>query len=190
MKLPSKPRFKYLTVLPTALFLSVLQTQAQPDSGTAVWLTFGLDRLPFLQYRPFADIPLWQYLASLIYIFLAFYVSKVLDHFIRQRVRSWAEQTATKLDDVIIDLVRGPGKIVSFVILLHIGMQVYTWPAVLEEFFSKALKIIVACSLTYVLLKGVDALVGVWQQRTTTPENEQFGKQLLPLIRKSLKVFV
>ena len=32
--------------------------------------------------------------------------------------------------------------------------------------------------------------MGVWRERTTTPENEQFGKQLLPLIGKSLKVFV
>jgi MscS family membrane protein len=156
----------------------------------AVWLSFGLDRLPFLQYRPFADVPLWQYLASFIYIFLAFYLSKYLDHFIRQRVHSWAKRTATPLDDLFIDLVRGPVKIVAFVILLHVGMKVYDWPDFLAEFLSKALKIIVACSLTYVLLKGIDLLIGLWHQRSAVRENEQFGRQLLPLIRKSLKVFV
>jgi MscS family membrane protein len=61
---------------------------------------------------------------------------------------------------------------------------------VLADFFSKALKIIVAISITYVVLKTVDVVLGVWRDRTTTPDNEQFGKQLLPLIGKSLKVFI
>jgi MscS family membrane protein len=156
---------------------------------TAAGLTFGLDRVPFLQ-SSIANIPLWQYLASLIYIFLAFYISKLLDLFISQRVRKWAKKTTTKFDDLFIDLVRGPVKIVTFVILLHVGMKVYAWPEFLASFFSKTLKIIVACSLTYVLLNAIDLFVGVWHQRNVAPENEQFGKQLLPLIRKTLKVFV
>lgn len=165
---------------------AVVIVQAPPK----VWLTFGLDRLAPLRYAPFADIPLWQYLSSLIYIFLAFYVSKALDALIATRVKKWAEKTTTKFDDLLVDLLRGPVRIVSFVILLHVGMQVYAWPTVLEDFFSKALKIIVAVSITYVLLKAVDALMRVWKERTTTPENEQFSRQLLPLISKTLKVFV
>jgi MscS family membrane protein len=155
-----------------------------------VWLTFGLDRFAPLQYAPFAGIPLWQYLASLVYIFLAFYVSKALDAFITGRVKSWAEKTRTHLDDLVVQVLRGPVKIIAFVILLHIGMRVYAWPEVLADFFSKALKIIVAVSITYVLLKVVDVMLGLWRERTATPENEQFGKQLLPLIGKTLKVFV
>ncbi|MBL9170285.1 MAG: mechanosensitive ion channel family protein [Verrucomicrobiales bacterium] len=155
-----------------------------------IWLTFGLDRIEWLHQAPVAGIPLWQYMASLIYIFLAFYVSKVLDLFIAGRVRRWAEGTSTKLDDLLVQLLRGPVKIISFVILLHIGMRVYSWPDVLAEVFSKSSKIIVAVSITYVLLKAMDLVVGLWYQRTTTPENEQFGKQLLPLIGKSLKLFI
>ena len=160
------------------------------NAATAIWLTFGLDRVPFLQSRYLADIPLWQYLASLIYIFLAFFVSKFLDRFIRYRVHKWAEKTASKVDDMFVELVRGPVKIVTFVILLHIGMKVYAWPETLALFFSNALKIIVACSITYVVLKAIDLLMGIWHQRATTPENEQFSKQLLPLLRKTFKVFV
>jgi MscS family membrane protein len=102
----------------------------------------------------------------------------------------WALKTENKLDDLLVELARGPVKVVSFVILLHIGMQVYSWPSSLSRFISNALKIIVAVSITYVLLKAVDALVTVWKERTTTPENEQFSKELLPLIRKTIKVFL
>jgi MscS family membrane protein len=135
-------------------------------------------------------IPIWQYVSSLIYIFLAFYVSKMLDTLITGRVRAWASRTKTTLDDVMFELLRGPVRLVSFVILLHLGMGVYAWPAVLEGFLSKVLKVIVAGSITYVLLKGVDAVVSVWGTRTATGGNEQFSRQLMPLIRKSLKVFL
>ena len=161
-----------------------------PVDSTAVWLTFGLDRVPWLNVRPFADIPLWQLLASLIYIFLAFYSSKLLDYFIRERVEKWAARTETKLDDLLVNVVRGPVKVVAFVILLHVGMRLYSWPEGMALFISNALKIIVACSITYVLLKAIDTLMGVWRERATTPDNEEFSKQLLPLLSKTFKVFV
>ncbi len=164
----------------------VADSAAQPN----VWLTFGLDRVSFLQHRPFANIPMWQFIASLVYIFLAFYVSKLLDFVIRERVQKWTAKTKTKLDDLLVALVQGPVKIITFVILLHIGMQVYSWPEGLAKFLSAALNIIIACSITYVLLKSVDALINLWRERTTTPDNEDFSRQLLPLISKTLKVFV
>src|SRR5436853_980214 len=43
------------------------------------YLTFGLDRLPFLRQTHFMGEPLWKYIASLIYIFLAFYLAKLFD---------------------------------------------------------------------------------------------------------------
>src|ERR1041385_2561086 len=43
------------------------------------YLTFGLDRLPLLRDTHFLGEPLWKYLASLIYIFLAFYIAKLFD---------------------------------------------------------------------------------------------------------------
>ncbi len=180
--------------------LAAAGTNAPPAAaaGTAtpsvlapdIWLTFELDRVSWLQARPLAGIPLWQYLASLIYIFLAFYLSKFLDYFIRERVQKWAAHTKTKLDDLLVTLVRGPVKVITFVILLHVGMRVYSWPEGMEVFLSNALKIVVACSITYVLLKAIDTLMSLWRERATTPDNEQFSKQLLPLLSKTFKVFV
>lgn len=154
-----------------------------------VWLTFGLNRIELMQTK-IAGIPLWQFLASMIYIFLAFYISKFLDFVIRERLQRWAARTENRFDDIIINLLRGPIKVVSFVVLLHIGMEVYSWPEALARFLSSGLKIIVAGSIMYVLLKAVDASMGIWRERTTTPDNEQFSRQLLPLIGKTLKVFL
>ena len=161
-----------------------------PAPPPELWLTFGLDRFPPLQAAPFAGIPLWQYLASLIYVLLAFYLAKGLDVFIAGRLKRWAERTATEFDDLLLELVRGPVKIVTFVVLLHMGMPIYSWPETLESYLSKGLKIAAGASVTYLLLKVVDLWIGWLRERAAARDNEQFGRELLPLISRTVKVFV
>jgi MscS family membrane protein len=158
------------------------------DARVAAWLTFGLDRVEFLR-GTFLDIPLWQYVASIIYIFLAFYVSRLLDHLIRGQLKKWAEKSKTRFDDLLLDLLRGPIKVVSFVILLHLGLRIFSWPQWFEEFLSAGLKVVVACSLTYLALKIVDLVSHYWKGRSTE-EDKDFNEQLLPIIRNTVKVFV
>jgi MscS family membrane protein len=152
-------------------------------------LTFGLDRIPVLK-REVLGNPLWQYIASLIYIILAFYISKVLDLLVRLRLKIWASRTTSRLDDLLVELIHGPVKIVSFVILLHIGLRVFDWPIWVQEFLSKALIVIVAVSITYMALKLVDVLLVFWRQRAIPEADQTFNQQLFPLVRKSLKVFI
>jgi MscS family membrane protein len=159
------------------------------DLRQSAWLTFGLHRVESLQ-RLVAGIPLWQYVASLIYVFLAFYLSKLLDYMIRGKLRRWAEKTRTAWDDLLLDLLRGPTKIITFVVLLHIGLRIFSWPDWTEDLLSKGLKIIVALSLTYMALKLVDLLTRFWTQRTADESDRSFNEQLLPIIRNTIKVFV
>ena len=151
-------------------------------------LTFGLDRIEILQGKLWGN-PLWQYIASLIYIFLAFYVSKALDYLTRVWLKKWAAKTDSTLDDLLLDLLNGPIKIVSFVIFLHIGLRVFAWPAWVAEILSKGLKIVVACSLTYLIIKAIDLFLNYWKNRSAQ-DDKTFDDQLFPIIRKSLKVFV
>ena len=151
-------------------------------------LTFGLDRIEILQGKLWGN-PLWQYIASLIYIFLAFYVSKALDYLTRVWLKKWAAKTDSTLDDLLLDLLNGPIKIVSFVIFLHIGLRVFAWPAWVAEILSKGLKIVVACSLTYLVIKAIDLFLNYWKNRSAQ-DDKTFDDQLFPIIRKSLKVFV
>ncbi|MCI0747377.1 MAG: mechanosensitive ion channel family protein, partial [Verrucomicrobia subdivision 3 bacterium] len=158
------------------------------ESGQAAWLTFGLDRIPLLR-RTVLHIPLWQYIASLIYIFLAFYLSKLIDYWMRGRVKRWAGRTRTSFDDILLELMGRPVRIIVFVVLLHVGLRIFSWPQWFADFLSKALKIIVAVSLTYAALRFVDVLSGYWKRRASAEEDRSFAEQLLPIIRKSLKAF-
>jgi MscS family membrane protein len=161
---------------------------AQAPMVTDVWLTFGLHRVTVLQHRLLGN-PLWQYLASLIYLFLALYFSKFLDFVIRVQLKRWAKKTATRFDDYIIDLVHGPIKVITFVILLHIGLRIFSWPAWFSVYLSQALKIVVATSITYVALKFVEMLLNYWRDRATETDGT-LNEQIYPMVRKTLKAFI
>ena len=172
-----------------ALVTNVVSTNS-PAASSENNLTFGLNRVGWLNETRMFGEPLWKYLASLIYIFLAFYVSKFLDFLTGVWLKKLTARTKTQLDDLLLGLLNGPVKVISFVILLNIGLDIFSWPKLIGELLSKGLKIVVAASLTYVALKVVDLLLGYWHRRAASPEDEQFNRQLFPLLRKSLKVFI
>lgn len=156
--------------------------------ATPDWVEQLANRYPVLK-REWLGNPFWKYLASLIYIFLAFYLSKLVDFLTRVWLKKWAERTETKFDDLLIELLRGPVKVVCFVIFLHVGLRVFDWPEGVAKFISNGLKVVVAASITYMVLKFVDLLMTYWRRRI--PEEEQVvDKALVPILRKTFKVFV
>jgi len=154
-----------------------------------VWVTFGLDRVEWLQI-PWLGNPLWQYLASLVFIVVAFYTAKMVDFIFRVQLKRLTARTKSTADDLLVDVARGPVKIITFVILLHVGLRIFDWPEWAASFISNGLKIVVAASITYVLLKLVDLGMTVWRKRMESAEKALLDSQLFPIISKSLKVFV
>jgi len=162
-------------------------TGATPSHN--VWLTFGLDRVEWLQISWLGN-PLWQYVASLIFIVLAFYAAKFIDFIFRVQLKRLTARTKSTADDLLVDLARGPVKISQFVILLHVGLRVFAWPEWAASFISNGLKIVVAASITYVVLKLVDLGMTVWRKRMESAGDALLDAQLFPVISKSAKVFV
>lgn len=156
---------------------------------TPAWIEKLAPSLPFLKYELWGN-ELWKYIFSLVYIFLAFYVSKLLDHLTRVRLKKWAEKTKTTFDDLVLDLLNGPIKIVAFVIFLRIGLDVFDWPELVQNALTKGFAVIVAVSITYMLLKFIDLVMSYWRQRARAEADRAFDEQLFPIIRKTLKVFV
>ena len=207
-----KWRFQWVWRLGLAAFAAVafwaVWSNAQPATNTPAgiiatntplqirhWLpshamSFGLDQLDFLcDNKPLGE-PLWKYFASLIYIALAFCASWVLDRVINVWLKRLAAKTETKYDDLLLELLHGPVKVVAFVIFLNIGLGIFDWPVRAQIYISRGILIVVACSVTYVVLKIVDLLLGVWREKIVSPADRAFADQLLPFISKVGKTFI
>src|SRR5689334_13641013 len=101
------------------------------------FLTFGLDRVEVLRGTKILSEPLWKYLASLIYILAAFYVAKLIDYITVAWVKKLATKTQTKVDDLLIEVMHGPLKILAFVLFLQIGLNIFDWSERARLYLSK-----------------------------------------------------
>jgi MscS family membrane protein len=169
--------------------VAIAQTGQPASAPTPEWVNRLAGRFPFL-LRELWGNELWKYLFSLIYIFLAFYISKLLDYLTRVWLKRWAAKTKTDFDDLVLGLLNGPVKIVAFIILLRIGLDVFRWPVLVRNVLAKGFTLVVAVSLTYMVLKFIDLVMRYWRQHAKSEADGTFDEQLFPIIRKSLKVFV
>lgn len=152
-------------------------------------MTFGLDRVEWLQSEWLGN-PLWQYAASLLFLFIAFSASHLVDFIFRVQLKRLAKKTKTVTDDLLVELLRGPVKIITFVILLHVGLRIFEWPDWAANLISNGLNLVVAGSLTYLAIKLVDLGIGVWRKHIEASGEPILDLQLFPVISKSAKTFV
>jgi MscS family membrane protein len=153
-------------------------------------LTFGLDRIEPLRELRLGGEPLWKYLATLVYVLLAFYGSKFIDLVIGVWLKRLAARTETKVDDLLLGLLHGPVKVVAFVVFLNLGLSIFEWSEAVKLYLSKGLIVVVASSLTYLAVKVINLLLDLWRRRSAREADAKFDDQLFSLIRKSLNAFV
>jgi MscS family membrane protein len=152
-------------------------------------ITFGLDKIDLLRRYQFLGEPLWKYPASLIYLLLAFYVARLIDWIACAWLSKLTAKTATTMDDLLLKVLRGPIKVVAFVVLVHIGLNIFDWSFKVQTYLSRALIIIVAASLTYLALRVLQLLLDLWKRRVAH-EDHRFNNQLFSFLSKSLTAFV
>ena len=176
---------------PLALATNATAAAARPAGFVFVPepVTFGLDEVAAL-HRPLLGRPLWQYLAFLIYVAGAFLVSRLINFFVNTILKRLVVQAQTTAADRLLKLAAGPVKVVAFVILLHIGLRIFTWPDWLEVSLSKSLKLLAAVSLTYVAVRCVDVFMDVWKERAARDSAHPLDQHVFPLIRNSAKGFI
>jgi MscS family membrane protein len=172
-----------LTNPPTALLLGVERFEQHH-------LTFGLDRVAPLRDVKLLGEPLWKYLASLFYILLAFFAARFVDIASRVWLKRLAAKTQTELDDLLLGLLHGPVRVLTFVLFLNLGITIFEWSESAKLFISKGLILIVASSLTYLAMKVSNLLLDIWKRRTVSDTDVKFDEQLFSVIRRSLNAFI
>ena len=149
-------------------------------------LSFWINHVPGME-ELFLGIPRWQYVASLLYLILAFSVSRAMDWLIRNRLKHWASKTDTEWDDILVKLAEGPVKAITLVFLIHIGLELYNWPLWLEINISRLSLIVGAVALTFIALRVIDLAVAAWRRQPKQGGDVAFNDQFVLLIGKLLK---
>lgn len=150
--------------------------------------TFGLDRVKALQVEV-GSYPLWQYCASLVWVVLAFVLAAVIDVLMTHQLRRLAAKTKTDLDDKLLEILRTPVKAVVVLLMLNAGIGMFQWPDWAEKVLSVLFTVSVAATVTYAVVRLVDVLA-TYAERRLFPHDAHMAQLLMPVLARSLKVFV
>ena len=172
-----------------------LQTKEVPNMGGAVIrknadrLSLGLNKIPVLQ-EEFWGNPIWVYASALAYVGMAFLMARMVDWLVQTQLKRWVSQTKSQWDDLLLNLLSGPIKIITFVVFLNVGLQLVDWPGTMEAIVSRIAYIVVLGSLLMVSLRMVDIFVRAWKSRLPVDGDRGFNEQFLVFIGQVAKVIL
>jgi MscS family membrane protein len=150
---------------------------------------FGLEEVEPLQRKLWGN-PLWQYLASLFYLAWVFVASRLVDAAARALAKRFTAGGDTETGRLVIDLFKGPIRMISVLVLIYLGLQVYLWPIWVERRLMQILSLCLAGSLTYMALRFVDLGMSRWTRRLSSQDDRSIDEQAFPVLGKVVKCVV
>jgi MscS family membrane protein len=171
--------------------ISVLLAAAvKTQTVQQVWSdsTFGLSRVEVL-HRQVAGRPLWQYAATVLWILMAFLVAQAADYVMTRWVKKLTAKTETDLDDKLLEILHRPLRIVVTLLVLRVGLQVFSWPNVLEKVLAVCFVTGMAITGIYVAMRFLDLLLDGSRGRLFAGD-ERLAGMMLPIMSRTLKAFV
>ncbi len=163
---------------------SVVANRAVYENASV--LTFGLDSIDVLRTSVLGR-PLWQYLATILYLGLAFLAAGVLDRVLRFQLNHWVRRSDIRWDEVTVRRLAGPIKLVTFLAILDVGLELFDWPDWIEIWVAKLSYVAIGASLLMAFIKVVDAAIVIWRTKLPADGDRAFNEQLLLLVGKLLK---
>lgn len=136
-------------------------------------------------------IQIWQYIVAFVSVFLGFTLKRVASLVIK-RITKIAEGTKIKIDDIFLDALDKP---LGWILLLggiHIAVSVMPIPEKplnIRGFVSSISSAGGVVMFAWFLLRLLDGLMDEWGERAKETDS-RVDDQIVPLIRKSIKVFV
>lgn len=166
-----------------ALALSAGAAWAGPPSGIAERLAHGV---PESFRGKLFGVAIWQYLALFLIFILALVVRKVIQAIVTSRVRHLFEDHPWVRR--LVDVFASPGASLAMAIMLRLFYPELGLPATAAMVVGIAVRVLVVVSIVWAAYRLVDVLSERMMEKAEKTESK-LDDQLVPLVRKSLKVF-
>lgn len=155
----------------------------------SIFVDLVLDRIPESLHNEWLGIQIWQYIAIFTWILLGFIFRLLFEYIFKNYVQRITAKTKTGWDDRLLHEIEKP---FSFLFMMGFYLLTYTnlqLSVNVNYYLSLALEIAVSGSFIWLIYNLVNVLSGYLSELTSKTES-QLDDQLVPLIRKTLKVFV
>lgn len=148
--------------------------------------------LDILQQQVLWGVAVWRLGAAAVLIFFSFLGRKLIRHLFEGMLRRPTQATAAEWDDDLVELLSAPLALIAQVALLYAAASMLTLPLEpvnVRLFVYNGMKVALAVAATWVVFRLID-VVAQGLMRVTEETESKLDDQLVPLVRKTLKVFL
>lgn len=147
-----------------------------------------VSRLPSWARASLGSLRVWQIVALLLVIVVGLVVRKIIEIIVAGRVKQLIEKTGQEWASKLVGVFGAPGGTLVMALLLRVTYPPLGLPIGFAAFLGLAVRILMISSVVWAVYRLVDVLgerMAAQAEKTET----KLDDQLVPLIRKSLKVF-
>lgn len=165
---------------------------AIPDlyrSTFSVFVDVVIDNIPDWMRKDWIGMQIWQHVGLFLWILIGLIIRKIVEYMLAVYVRSLAEKTTTKWDDYIVDAAEKPVSFIVMTIFFLFTYQNFMLSVTVNYYLKGALDIALSFAIVW-LFYGLVNVVSDYLADVTSKTESKLDEQLVPLLRKSLKVFV
>ena len=127
----------------------------------------------------------WVY--SLLFMLGGILFAKVIYWFFKNIVKAFTSKTKTKLDDVLLEVIEKPAVIGIIIGGIWYGLMRLSFTPEADIFLSHAFTFAAIFTLTWLIIRAVDAIFSELIIPLTEKTENTFDDQIVPVLRKALK---
>jgi MscS family membrane protein len=134
-------------------------------------------------------IRLWQYIALFVVLLVGLVIRKVIQLIVKNRVRDLVEKLGQRWATRLVEVFASPGATLAMALLLRLSYPVLGLPVDAVLVLQVAVRLMVAVSVVWASYRLVDVAADRMAERAANTDSK-LDDQLVPLVRKTLKLFV
>lgn len=148
----------------------------------------ALEHLPDWAMEKWLGLYIWQHIALFIWILGGFLLMKIFQFFLENYVKRLTTKTKTEWDDNLLYEIESPLGYLFLALILKVTYSQLLLPVKVNAWMASSLSVLRDVIIFWLIYKLVNVFCDYLTYLTAKTKNT-FDDQLVPLIRKSLKVF-
>ncbi|MCH8494790.1 MAG: mechanosensitive ion channel family protein [Balneolales bacterium] len=158
-------------------------------STFSVFVDVVLDNLPENMHKQWLGLQIWQYLALFIWILIGLVLRKLFEYFLEVYVHKLTQKTETKWDDFLVKAAKKPASFILMLFFFKVSYSNLMLSVNVNFYMNWFLDIALSFSFVWLFYGLVNVITGLLAAITAKTESK-LDEQLVPLLGKTLKVFV
>ena len=152
-------------------------------------LTYLVDHLPPAFQANWIGLRLWQYLALFLWILCGLIIRTVVKYLIHKYGERIAKRTKTKWDDLVVYAAEKPVALMAAAGFLALTYKNLLLPVEANVYLSVIIDVALSASMIWLAYNMINVLSD-YLAGLTAKTDSKLDDQLVPLVRKSLKVSI